>query len=31
MTHKVNDLTPGLAETLPDTTPRRDAARVVGV
>jgi hypothetical protein len=27
MTHKVNDLTPGIAETLPDTTSRRDAAR----
>jgi hypothetical protein len=26
----VNGLTPGAAETLSDTTPRRDAARVVG-
>jgi hypothetical protein len=31
MTHIVNGLTPVIAETLRDTTPRRDAARVAGV
>jgi hypothetical protein len=28
MTHKVNDRRPGIAETLPDTTPRHDAGRM---